>query len=231
MPEEYRAATTVKVNELIQAHADLLAQHGISAGLHASRPAAGTVDRFYFSTDTKAWARDNGTSWDENVAGFSEAYIQGMIDTSVAALKDYVDSLVQGLDWQQSVLGKLTDPPGSPTEGDRHIVLATATGDWAGHEDDIAEWNGASWVFTPPNEGFSLRVEDTDTQEVFNGTAWVTFGSTVNHQNLTNVLPNQHHTAFVQADHDGLPNPHHSNADDHPAPTYDPATKEIVFQI
>ena len=29
------------------------------------------------------------------------------------------------------------------------------------------------------------------------------------------VSPAGHHTAFVQADHDGLPNPHHSNVNDH----------------
>ena len=40
-----------------------------------------------------------------------------------------------------------------------------------------------------------------------------------------------HHVAFVQADHDALANPHHSNAQDHTAPTYDAVNKEIVFQI
>lgn len=35
------------------------------------------------------------------------------------------------------------------------------------------------------------------------------------HADLTGVSANQHHVAFVQADHDALPNPHHSNANDH----------------
>lgn len=205
---EHRAPATTKVIAMIQAHADLLQQHGITAGLHASRPAAGTVGRFYLSTDAGIWAFDNGSSWDE-VSGLSEAYIQGLIDTSVATLKDYVDSLVQGLDWQNSVLGELADPPGSPSEGDRYIIIATATGDWAGHENDVTEYIDSAWVFFTPNEGFACRVEDIDTQKVFNGAAWVTFGSTVNHANLTNVTPDQHHTA----------------------PTYDGGTDEIVFQI
>ncbi|MBA7679756.1 hypothetical protein ES703_88059 [subsurface metagenome] len=110
-----------------------------------------------------------------------------------AATKGYVDSKVQGLSWQEPVISKLADPPGTPAEGDRHIVIATATGDWAGHEDDIAQWNGTSWDFTTPSEGFALRVTDTDIQEVFNGTAWVPFGSTINHANITNVLADQHH--------------------------------------
>ena len=224
MPEA-RFPTTTKVTGMIQTHADLLAQHGISAGLHASRPAAGTVNRFYFSTDTKTWSYDNGTTWDENVAGLSEAYIQGLIDTEIAALKDYVDSLVQGLDWQNSVIDELADPPGTPSEGDRYLVIASASGDWAGHEKDIAEWNGSSWDFTTPNKGFAVYIEDVGKQKTYSGTDWVSFGSTVDHGNLTNVTQDQHHTKFTQADHDGLANPHH------PAPTFDEGTDEMVFQV
>jgi len=88
---EIRAATTEKVTEMIQAHADLLEQHGISAGLHASRPAAGTEGNYYFSTDSGIWARDNGTSWDE-VSGLSEAYIQGLIDTSIGTHAGVADA-------------------------------------------------------------------------------------------------------------------------------------------
>ncbi len=231
MAEEHRTPSTTLVTEMIQAHADLLAQHGISGGLASARPAAGTVGRFYFATDTKAWSRDNGTTWDENTPGLSEAYIQGLIDTSIAVLKDYVDSMVQGLDWQTSVIDELDTPPGTPNEGDRYLVIATATGDWVEHEGDIAEWNGASWDFTTPNKGFAVYVEDIGKQKNYNGTAWVAFGSTVDHSVLTGVTPDQHHTKFIQTDHDALPNPHHSNADDHPAPTYDSGTKEIVFQI
>ena len=82
---EIKAATTEKVTDMIQAHADLLEQHGISAGLHASRPAAGNVGAYYLSTDQGIWARDNGTDWDE-VSGLTEAYIQGMIDASITTL-------------------------------------------------------------------------------------------------------------------------------------------------
>ena len=125
MTIEYRCPTTEKVDELIQAHADLLEQHGISGGLASARPAAGTVGRYYLSIDAGVWARDNGTSWDE-VSGLSEIYIQGLIDASISS----------------------------------HASNASA-----------------------------------------------------------------HHTAFDQADHDALPNPHH------PAPTYDAGNKEVVFEI
>jgi len=67
---------------MIQTHADELEQHGISAGVEGSRPAAGTDGNYYFCTDSGKWCRDNGSSWDE-VAGLSEAYIQGLIDASI----------------------------------------------------------------------------------------------------------------------------------------------------
>ena len=85
---EIRVATTTKVATLISANALLLEQHGVSGGLHASRPAASAAGNYYFSTDTGVWARDNGATWDE-VSGLTEVYIQGLIATdsnlSVAA--------------------------------------------------------------------------------------------------------------------------------------------------
>ena len=80
---EIRVATTTKVAALIAANALLLGQHGISGGLHASRPAASAADNYYFSTDTGVWSRDNGATWDE-VSGLSEAYIDAMIDALIA---------------------------------------------------------------------------------------------------------------------------------------------------
>jgi hypothetical protein len=81
---EYRVPTTTKVGEMIQAHAALLEQHGISGGPAANRPAAGTEGRYYFSIDTKTWSRDNGTSWDEVTGGLDEAAVQALIDASIS---------------------------------------------------------------------------------------------------------------------------------------------------
>jgi len=111
---------------------------------------------------------------------------------SDAATKDLVDSMVQGLDWQPSVLGELDTPPGSPTTGDRYLVIATATGDWVGHEDDIAEWDGSVWAFTTPNKGFAVWIEDVSKQKNFNGTNWVLFGTTVDHGNLLGLGDDDH---------------------------------------
>ena len=115
------------------------------------------------------------------------AVVGGVTPTDSAHLttKGYVDGLIQGLDWQESVKDMdLTDPPGSPSAGDRYVVAVSGTGAWSGHDNEITEWNGSSWDFTSNNEGQAVWAEDEDKLYTWNGTAWVTFGSNVNHNNL-----------------------------------------------
>jgi hypothetical protein len=111
-----------------------------------------------------------------------------------AANKSYVDSKIQGLEWQDSVLDKdETDPSGlSPSVGDRYIVGTGAIGVWAGHDDEIAEWNGSSWDFTIPLEGYACWVEDENRLYVYNGSAWVLFGSTLDHGALQGLADDDH---------------------------------------
>jgi hypothetical protein len=56
-----------------------------------------------------------------------------------------IDALLQAavIDMDQ------TAPPGSPTDGDMHIVAVGATGAWAGHDNDLARYvaDGAFWQF------------------------------------------------------------------------------------
>jgi hypothetical protein len=49
-----------------------------------------------------------------------------------------------------------TDPPGSPAEGDLYVPAATATGDWTGHEDEIAHYLNAAWSFYTPWDGLTV---------------------------------------------------------------------------
>jgi len=72
----------------------------------------------------------------------------------------------------------LTAPPGGETNGDVYIPAATATGDWATHEDDIAHyWDG--WIFTTPVDGFRLWVEDEHAIIAHDGTNWRTLEALV----------------------------------------------------
>ena len=118
------------------------------------------------------------------------------------ATKGYADGIAQGLDWQQSVIDELADPPGTPDPGDRYLVIATATGDWVGHEDDIAEWNGTSWDFTAPDKGMAVYIEDVGSQKNYNGTTWVSFGTTVDHGNLIGLSDDDHTQYLNNTRHD-----------------------------
>jgi hypothetical protein len=64
---------------------------------------------------------------------------------------------------QLAVLDRdLVAPPSSPSDGDRYIPNATATGAWAGHEDAIALYMGNTWVFKSAPPGARCYVEDED---------------------------------------------------------------------
>lgn len=85
-----------------------------------------------------------------------------------------VQAMIDALKWLVPVLDKdLADPPGSPTEGDRYIVAADATGDWVGKEDNIAEWNGTTWVFTAPLLGMAAFVMDEVDVYLCDGSGWI----------------------------------------------------------
>ena len=86
-----------------------------------------------------------------------------------------IDTLVQ-----LAVLDRdLADPPGSPNEGERWIVAASPTDEWAGHADDIAAWQDGAWQFSTPQTGWVAFVADEGTLLVWNGSAWGDFFSTV----------------------------------------------------
>lgn len=68
----------------------------------------------------------------------------------------------------------LTAPPASPASGDSYIVAATATGAWAGKENQIAVWDGAAWQFGVPREGWTAWVDDENVLIGHIGTAWTT---------------------------------------------------------
>lgn len=66
----------------------------------------------------------------------------------------------------------LTAPPGGETTGDVYLIAATATGDWAGQDGNIATYNGAGWDFTTPITGWRLNVSDEAISIQYNGTTW-----------------------------------------------------------
>lgn len=85
-----------------------------------------------------------------------------------------VQNQIANLEFQDSVINLVTAAPGSPVSGDRYLVIATATGAFAGKENQIAEYNGASWDFILPATGMFLSSDAaSDKLYYYNGSAWV----------------------------------------------------------
>ena len=67
----------------------------------------------------------------------------------------------------------LTAPPSAePTNGDRYIPKATATGDWKSKEDSIMFWHGY-WAEIKPTRNMRAWLEDEKVWIEYDGTAWV----------------------------------------------------------
>jgi hypothetical protein len=82
-------------------------------------------------------------------------------------------ALLDGL-VQLSVLDRdLSAPPGSSSDGDRYIVVAGATGDWAGWDLNVALWTDGAWLRLPPRTGWRAWVEDEGLLVVYDGADWV----------------------------------------------------------
>ena len=97
------------------------------------------------------------------------------------------------LEWQPSVIDcELTAPPAFPSVGDRYVVAAVATGAWTGQEDDIAEWDGSSWVFTTPEVNWALLCESTNEILIWNGTEWIVLMAAMDHGSLVGLGDDDH---------------------------------------
>lgn len=67
-------------------------------------------------------------------------------------------------DYFVNVLSHTNTPPGSPVAGDRYIVGAAPTGDWASNADDLTLFDGQDWVFVSPVIGQTVYVRDVSGQ-------------------------------------------------------------------
>lgn len=75
---------------------------------------------------------------------------------------------------QLSVLDRdLTAPPGSPADGDRHIVASGGTGDWTGWDLNVALFTDGTWLRLPPRAGWRAWVENEGLLLVCDGAGWI----------------------------------------------------------
>ena len=108
----------------------------------------------------------NGTAWVNTAAGYSRAEIDGKLS-----------GLASGLARKPAVVDMLNDPPATPAVGATYIIDKTPTGDWVGHADHIAFWDGSHWVFGAPTKGDTHTVLSSNASMTWNGTDWVSVGS------------------------------------------------------
>ncbi|MFO1104364.1 MAG: DUF2793 domain-containing protein [Methylocystis sp.] len=70
----------------------------------------------------------------------------------------------------------VTSPPTTPTEGDRLLIGAGATGDFAGKSDQIATFLAGGWSFLSPQPGWRAYVEAEQLLLLHDGAAWIDCG-------------------------------------------------------
>lgn len=73
-----------------------------------------------------------------------------------------------------SVTARAAAPPAGPASGASWIVMAGATGAWAGNADAVANWDGYGWVFQPPLPGLLAWIETEACFSVYRDGAWST---------------------------------------------------------
>lgn len=106
--------------------------------------------------------------------------------------RGFVEALVQGIDWQQSVISDVLATPPAHVEGARYLIPAGATGDWSGNVDDITQSVSSAWVFTTAVEGMTVPVNNIGRTRRFTSSVWISLGSTIDHGNTIGLDDDDH---------------------------------------
>ena len=94
-------------------------------------------------------------------------------------------SLIDGLLHLSVISRNLATPPGVIADGDRYLIAASPTGDWAGQPGLVALRMEGAWRFLNPRKGWRLWVETENILLVFDGTSWAGSSTPTQLQNLT----------------------------------------------
>ncbi len=103
--------------------------------------------------------------------------VLGLVEISVSQSQKEVthNEALQRLEGlvQVAVISPLAVPPVG-VEGAAYIVIATATLDWLGHEDDVAFFQNGAWSFVTPWDGFEVFDKSNSWFTSYNGANWTT---------------------------------------------------------
>ena len=94
-------------------------------------------------------------------------------------------SLIDGLLHLSVISRNLSTPPAVIVDGDRYLIAASPTGDWAGQAGQVALRMEGAWRFLNPRKGWRLWVEAENILLVFDGTIWAGPSTPTQLQNLT----------------------------------------------
>lgn len=118
------------------------------------------------------------------------------------ANKAYVDSFLDGVFMQQSIVTRQNQvPPEDPEPGDRYIAAVGSTGDWAGLDNYVVEWKIDPvrpaeqiyvWYGIEPSPGMITFAVDESAQIIYVGTQWTRLSSITNHSELQNLNTDDH---------------------------------------
>jgi hypothetical protein len=96
-----------------------------------------------------------------------------------------------------SVKAILSTPPAWPAAGDRYIIGASPTDDWAGRPDEVAEWRDDAWFIVPPTTRMFCLIEADHKLYAWNDAAWtsliegrLTFATEAARDAVTNAAAN-----------------------------------------
>lgn len=136
-----------------------------------------TNDIYRASDDGSAWVKCAGTI---DIATATDLGGLGSSDTKIPsqlAVKTYVDNKVAAIkipqEWPDSVIDYVSANPAVPATGDRYLVKPAGTGLFAGHDNEMAQYDGAAWQFTAPTTGTFISVDaDTTCLYYFGGATW-----------------------------------------------------------
>ena len=101
------------------------------------------------------------------------------LDARVEALEDAGTPTAAAI--ATIVVTASTTPPSSPTDAAKYLVLPTATGTWATHDNRIATYAsaGASYSYSAaPTTGSMVIAQDTHSVHAWDGSAWLQEGPT-----------------------------------------------------
>lgn len=123
------------------------------------------------------------------------------VDSGDAATYGQLTSMLNGLDWQKSVIDNTVADPTtiSPSTGERYLVAPGGTGAWSGKDGQIAQKETSGWSFIVPNDGFTVHVDEDGSDYYYDGTAWVNIGASVDHASLLNLATGNPHTQYQLA--------------------------------